>query len=469
MSRELLIFDKNIVVMIRRIAFAAALLFACACTRESSLPAVAIADGIVRGRLAPSGDIAVFRGIPYAAPPVGDLRWRPPQPVEPWEGVLEADRFSDIAWQPGHEEGAFYQREFYFGDYPEMNEDCLYLNVWTPADAVGDAGRNLAVAVWIHGGAYINGYGHEVTMDGEEWARRDVILVTFNYRLGVPGFLPHPALSAESGEGRSGNYGTLDQIAALGWVHRNISAFGGDPGNITLMGQSAGASSVKNLLVSPLSRNMIARAIIQSGGGMGRFITSDEDVSELEALGRNMMDAAGLTDLEKMRAALPGQLLAAMAGCYSRGVNPMSFLSPHVDGHVLESDFTSAVLDGRIADIPYMIGCTADDIWSMDGAVDAFCMACDSLGGRPAYRYLFARPLPGDDAGAFHSSELWYVFHTLSRSPRPFTAGDYALSERMIDSWTDFAKYGDPNGVSGEKTWRPFTADDHYVEVFDVD
>ena len=212
--------------MIRRTAFLAALLLACACAGRPALPTAEISDGKVRGRLTPSGDIAVFKGIPYAAPPVGDLRWRPPQPVEPWEGVFEADGFSDIAWQPGHEEGAFYQREFYFGDYPRMNEDCLYLNVWTPADAVGDAGRKLAVAVWIHGGAYINGYGHEVTMDGEEWARRDVILVTLNYRLGVAGFLPHPELSAESGDGRSGNYGTLDQIAALGWVRRNISAFG---------------------------------------------------------------------------------------------------------------------------------------------------------------------------------------------------------------------------------------------------
>ncbi len=455
--------------MIRRTAFLAALLLACACTGRPALPTAEISDGKVRGRLTPSGDIAVFRGIPYAAPPVGDLRWRPPQAVEPWEGVFEADGFSDIAWQPGHEEGAFYQREFYFGDYPRMNEDCLYLNVWTPADAVGDAGRKLAVAVWIHGGAYINGYGHEVTMDGEEWARRDVILVTLNYRLGAAGFLPHPELSAESGDGRSGNYGTLDQIAALGWVRRNISAFGGDPDNITLMGQSAGASSVKNLIASPLSRDMIARAIIQSGGGMGRFITSDEDASALEALGREMMDAAGLTDLEKMRAAQPEQLLAAATGCYARGVNPMSFLSPHVDGYVLESDFTNAVLDGRIADIPYMIGSTADDIRPMDEPIDAFCMARDSLGSCPVYKYLFARPLPGDQAGAFHSSELWYMFHTLDRCPRPFTAGDYALSERMVEAWTDFAKYGDPNGAGDRKPWRPFTAGDHYVEVFDVD
>ena len=174
---------------------------------------------------------------------------------------------------------------------------------------VGDAGRKLAVAVWIHGGAYINGYGHEVTMDGEEWARRDVILVTLNYRLGAAGFLPHPELSAESGDGRSGNYGTLDQIAALGWVRRNISAFGGDPDNITLMGQSAGASSVRNLIASPLSRDMIARAIIQSGGGMGRFITSDEDASALEALGREMMDAAGLTDLRRCAPRSPSSCL----------------------------------------------------------------------------------------------------------------------------------------------------------------
>ena len=213
-------------------------------------PTIKVEGGMIQGVPSAASDVTVFRGIPYAAPPVGDLRWKRPQPVVKWKGVKVADTFSNNTVQ---------------------SEDCLYLNVWTPANAVGNQNSKLPVAFWVHGGAYFNGYGHEITMDGDAWAKRGVILVTINYRLGIFGFLAHPELSAGTPDGTSGNYGTYDQIAALKWVHDNIAQFGGDPNNITVLGQSAGAASIKNLVSSPLSKGMIKNAIIQSGGGIGAF------------------------------------------------------------------------------------------------------------------------------------------------------------------------------------------------------
>ena len=203
-------------------------------------PVVKVEGGQIQGIPSASSGITVFRGIPYAAPPVGELRWKRPQPVVKWKGVRKADTFSNICWQPGNAVGTFYGNEFYWKENTVQSEDCLYLNVWTPTDVVGRQDKKLPVAFWVHGGAYFNGYGHEITMDGDAWAERGVILVTINYRLGIFGFLAHPELSAETSDGTSGNYGTYDQVAALRWVHENIMQFGGDPDNITVLGQSAG-------------------------------------------------------------------------------------------------------------------------------------------------------------------------------------------------------------------------------------
>ena len=365
-----------------------AFLFLAACTAK--LPVVKVEGGLLQGVPSEDPSVIVFKGIPYAAPPVGELRLQPPQDVIPWEGVRECSAFSAIAPQPGNAPGTFYGEEFYWMPQPEQSEDCLYLNIWAPAKAVGKKGAALPVAMWIHGGAFVNGYGFEVSMDGDKWAQKDVILVTINYRLG---------------ENAAGNLNILDQIKALEWINKNIAQFGGDPSNVTIFGQSAGGMSVRTLLISPLAKGLFAKAIIQSGGGMG-----------LDQLGSILTSA------------------------------------PQVDGNVVPEPFDKAVMDGTIADIPIMTGYTTDDLpFFKEESVGAFCALRDSLGTAPVYEYEFTRDLPGEDKdvpdnlpGAFHSAELWYVFGTLGRSWRPFTQEDYALSEEIVSAWTDFCKTGSP-------------------------
>ena len=365
-----------------------AFLFLAACTAK--LPVVKVEGGLLQGVPSEDPSVIVFKGIPYAAPPVGELRLQPPQDVIPWDGVRECSAFSAIAPQPGNARGTFYGEEFYWMPQPEQSEDCLYLNIWAPAKAVGKKGAALPVAMWIHGGAFVNGYGFEVSMDGDKWAQKDVILVTINYRLG---------------ENAAGNLNILDQIKALEWINKNIAQFGGDPSNVTIFGQSAGGMSVRTLLISPLAKGLFAKAIIQSGGGMG-----------LDQLGSILTSA------------------------------------PQVDGSVVPEPFDQAVMDGTIADIPIMTGYTSDDLpFFKEESVGAFCALRDSLGTAPVYEYEFTRDLPGEDKdvpdnlpGAFHSAELWYVFGTLGRSWRPFTQEDYALSEEMVSAWTDFCKTGSP-------------------------
>ena len=373
---------------IRLASFCLAFLFLAACTAK--LPVVKVEGGLLQGVPSEDPSVIVFKGIPYAAPPVGELRLQPPQDVIPWDGVRECSAFSAIAPQPGNARGTFYGEEFYWIPQPEQSEDCLYLNIWAPAKAVGKKGAALPVAMWIHGGAFVNGYGFEVSMDGDKWAQKDVILVTINYRLG---------------ENAAGNLNILDQIKALEWINKNIAQFGGDPSNVTIFGQSAGGMSVRTLLISPLAKGLFAKAIIQSGGGMG-----------LDHLGSILTSA------------------------------------PQVDGKVVPEPFDQAVMDGTIADIPIMTGYTSDDLpFFKEESVGAFCALRDSLGTAPVYEYEFTRDLPGEDKdvpdnlpGAFHSAELWYVFGTLGRSWRPFTDEDYALSEEMVSAWTDFCKTGSP-------------------------
>lgn len=433
----------------KKILFLIAAMMLLSCAQE--LPVLQVTGGKVQGVPSEAPGVVVYKGIPYAAPPVGDLRWREPQPVEPWEGVRVCDTFGPIAPQPGNKPGTFYGDEFYWEGTPEEKEDCLYLNVWAPAK-----GKNLPVAMWIHGGAYMNGYGYEVTMDGDEWAKRGVILVTINYRLGTLGFLSHPELTAE--QGQSGNYGTMDQAAALQWVHDNIAAFGGDPERITVFGQSAGAMSVKTLLVSPLARDLMAGAIIQSGGGLStRGLTPEGAQEQFDAIGKAAMDEVGLENLVDMRAASIDQI-RRVAGWFW----------PHPDGKVVTGSFEEAFFDGSIAQVPILIGYNKDDMGGLGGkAVDQFCSLRDSL-GCTVYEYEFLRELPTDEAhpasaaGAFHSAELWYMFGTLGRSWRPFTAKDYALSTRMLDAWTAFCKTGNPG-------WAPFKHDAPYKELFDIE
>ena len=447
------------------LVLAAAILFA-ACAPKN--PVLTVSGGRIQGVLTDSSSVMVFKGIPYAAPPVGDLRWQAPQPVPAWDGIRVCDTFGNISLQSGNAPGTFYGDEFYWMGDPEQSEDCLYLNVWAPAGTLGKADAKLPVALWIHGGAYMNGYGHEVTMDGDAWARRGVILVTINYRLGTLGFLSHPELTAE--QGQSGNYGTMDQIAALQWVRDNIAQFGGDPGNITVFGQSAGAMSVKTLLISPLSRGLMAKAIIQSGGGIGvKSLAPADDVpqSVYDGQGKDIMDNAGLTDLKAMRAASAQEIFEA-SGKYMQAGKGFVLLSPHNDGKVLTEDFDHALYDRSMAQVPVMIGYNKDDMGILAGeSVDRFCAVRDSL-GCPVWEYEFLRELPTDEAhpasaaGAFHSAELWYMFGTLQKSWRPFTPADHALSEKMVDAWTAFCRTGNPG-------WPAYKHDQPYKQNLDIE
>lgn len=432
---------------------------------SDSNPVLTIEGGQVIGVQTPTKGVIAYKGIPFAAPPVGDLRWQEPQPVVPWEGVKVADTYGAAAEQVTWDPESFYGREWRASGSVPFSEDCLYLNVWTPA--AGKTGKKLPVAMWIHGGGYREGFGFEPEMDGgEDWASRGIILVSITYRLGVLGFFSHPLLSAESPHGVSGNYGILDQIAAIKWIRNNIEQFGGDPGNITIFGQSAGAGSVKSICASPLSEDLVGHAIIMSGGGL-----SDSrpglplDTAQLE--NKKMMDHFGKTTLDEMRA-LSFEELLQMSGEFHEASDRRFMWRPVVDGYLSTQTFSDAARAGKIADIPYMIGFTANDMGDMTQAVGDFCALRAEQSSKPAYAYLFSRALPGDENGAFHSSDLWYVFHSFSHSWRPFTAGDEALSLNILAYWTNFARSGDPNDTEGSH-WNPYSAEHPEFMVLDVD
>ena len=441
------------------------------CTSSIDNPVLTIESGQVQGVVLDSANVIVYRGIPYATPPVGDLRWKRPQPVKAWDTLMIADTFSDAAMQQAFDpKDASYGTEYYYGgDNPNFSEDCLYLNIWTPLSAAGNPAKKLPVALWVHGGGFAVGWGFEREFDGVAWAQRDVVLVTFNYRLAGLGFLSYPELSAEDPDGVSGNYGLLDQIAALKWVKKNIEAFGGDPDNITIFGQSAGGASVRNLCISPMSKNLISKAIIQSGGGLSDLVpTASKAQSEVDAISKKAFDEIGYTSLAELRAESADSIFKVAQKLSSQRIIS---LRPHQDGVVLPQSFEEATYSGSIADIPFMIGYTAGDIGNMRNPILNFAAVRDSVSHKPTYCYVFDRQLPNDGRpclqGAFHSCDLWYVFHTLGRSWRPFTEADFRLSDEMVDAWTNFAKYGNPNGQK-EGSWIPATRENPYVHSFNI-
>ncbi len=418
---------------------------------------VTVEGGKLQGVLTENPDVMIFKGVPYAAPPVGDLRWANPKPVVPWQGVKVADKFGAPSVQRGRQPGSFYYKEFQPEPLPPTSEDCLFLNVWAPAKSVGHPDAKLPVAMWIHGGAYAGGCGNDVAFDGEAWVERGVILVTINYRLGQLGFFSHPELTAENGYGGSGNQGIYDQLAAIKWIYNNIEQFGGDPKQITIMGQSAGAGSVKTLVTSPLTKGLVSKAIIQSGGGLGNFLSGGSAATPLSSYderGKAQMDAAGFDTLEKMRKATLEELSTVRAGMGGT----------HPDGNLITMSFDEAVQSGQILDIPYMIGSNGDDMGDMREGINNFCAVRSQQSNQPAYQYYFDRKLPGDDEGAFHSAELWYMFPTLGRSWRPMTQHDYDLSDKMMDYWANFVKYGNPNGKGVDGPWKASTAANPYTE-----
>ena len=401
-----------------------------------------------------SETVSVFRGVPYAKAPVGELRFRRPVPCEPWEGVKKADRFSAVCLQGRMPKGSFYHKEFYSeDDNLPQSEDCLYLNIWTPAKSEKE---KLPVLFWIHGGGFDHGWGFEKEFDGEAFAEKGVILVTINYRCNIFGFLKHPWLDEENEEHISGNYGIFDQIAALQWVRDNISFFGGDPDNITIDGQSAGGMSVQTLISTDLTRGMIAGAILQSGGGFGGLRLGG-GAKEAEETGVAFVRSTGAKDLFELRA-MPAEKLFSYYVAFKEGR-----FAPHVDGYLLKAEYTEIAKSGALHDSPYMIGTCVDEGKSfgngfLTGTLN-FVNNQLELGRTPAYFYCFDRKLPGDDSGSFHSSELWYQFKTLSRCWRPMTKEDYALSEIINSYWANFAKAKNPNG-EGLPNWEPYTKEE---------
>ena len=444
---------------------------------SAQAPVLTVEGGEVSGVPSETPNVCIYKGIPYAAPPIGDLRWKQPQPVKPWKGIRQCDTFGAASLQGDLTPGSFYWKEFYQGGDPKRSEDCLYLNVWTPA--AGKPEAKLPVIFWIHGGAYMGGYGHEIEFGGDAYAKKGVILVTINSRLGMCGFLAHPLLTAENDGKGSGNYGLFDQLAALKWVKRNISAFGGNPDNITVMGQSAGAGSVQALISSPLTKGLIQRAIIQSGGGLGGIISA-KSLQEAEKQGSDMWKAAGISTLEEMRA-YPAEKFQEVLMKYMQQQKSFGLpYSPCVDGELLTAPLDETARNGQELDIPYLIGYTSEDMMPevMKKAATDWSLLLEQQGRKPAYVYCFSRDLPGEDMpssqgafgdmkGAFHSSELWYTFGTLGKCWRPMEKADYELSERMVSYWTNFAKTGNPNG-EGLPQWEPCTKANPHIQTLDI-
>ncbi len=442
--------------------------------------------------------VASFKGIPFAAPPIGRLRWRAPEPATSWTGTRRALYFgSDCPQAPDPQSRA-----------PAMSEDCLYLNIWVPAEA---RPGSLPVMVWVHGGSFVSGSGSERYCDGAALAGRGVVVVTFNYRVGIFGFLAHPALSAESPHAVSGNYGLLDQIAALDWIQRNISGFGGDPAAVTVFGVSAGASSILLLLGTPLADGLFQRAILQSPG-CGRSLASLHDA---ESAGR-----AVAPDLASLRARSSGELLELTSQLVPkrRSLTGARVLRPIQDGWLVSKSERCMLRSGSLRALPMLVGGNVDEgsmltadwgigslaryhqLLASDFGADAPLMAelyraehDDEVGrrvaevfadtqfnygarllarslsrlGRPVWRYLFARRRPQGRDGPHHTDELPYVFDNLEAASIVDPI-DRAVSNAMAEAWIAFARTGDPNRL-GALEWPGYdAASDRYLEFGDT-
>ena len=458
----------------------------------SPAPTVTIDSGQLRGGV--NDAVALFRGIPYAAPPVGNLRWRAPQPPAKWQGVRAAEKFGNDCVQ---------HRAY---DLPQ-SEDCLFLNVWAPANAVG--GARLPVMVWIYGGGLSYGSAAWPWYDGTAFAKQGVVLVSFNYRLARFGFFAHPALTAEDQSAVLGNYGFLDQIAALQWVQRNIAAFGGNPSDVTIFGESAGGRSVNAMLVSPLTKGLFHKAVIESGAGRTgmRHIRDSRPgfAQSAEAMGADFARTAGLTNptAEQLRA-LPADVVRGPLGN-----TPPIFSNAMIDGRLVVEDFADTYRKGAHHQVPLVIGANSAEFGtgaapdpeaffkSLGSIKDKATALYDGSGtreprfiamemtsdmgmvngtrwvakliaaaGKPVYLYHFGYVSQAGRAGipgARHASELVYVFNTpgsrttRSQPPSEVADADRAVARQMNAYWVNFAKTGDPNGASLPR-WSPYSA-----------
>ncbi|MCR6657714.1 MAG: carboxylesterase family protein [Opitutus sp.] len=458
---------------------------------------VATEYGLVQG--VAENDLTVFKGIPFAAPPVGELRWRAPQPAAKWTGVRAADKFGPDPYQGDGQGG--------------VSEDCLYLNIWTPAKSPDE---KLPVLVWIYGGGFAFGSTSTPVHNGEHLARKGVVLVSINYRVGSLGFLAHPELSAESPRKVSGNWGLLDQIAGLKWVKRNIAAFGGDPDRVTIFGESAGGIAVSMLCASPEAKGLFRGAISQSGGSFGptRDTTYPGEnmrtLAQAEASGVAYVQKAGVRSIAELRLLPPDKL----PGGWGSGT-----AWPIVDGWVIPGDQYKLYEAGRYNDVDILVGYNSDEGLSFARDKDAaeYRANVEKRYGPFAEKLIAAYPPSGDavtrtardlmrdaafgwqtwawatlqsrtgkskvfyyyfdqhadhpadapnaDHGMPHGVDVPYVFQTLDRNDAKLTPGDWAISDTVSTYWTNFAKRGDPNGP-GVPVWPRYTHEDRRVMVF---
>jgi para-nitrobenzyl esterase len=446
--------------------------------------------GVVAGTKSADGKVAVFKGIPFAAPPVGALRWKEPQPVAPWKGVRKATEFGARCMQ------ARIFADMVFRD-SGPSEDCLYLNVWTPGIS---AKTKLPVMVWIYGGGFKAGATSEPRQDGEHLARKGVVIVSMNYRLGILGFFSHPGLTAESAHHASGNYGLMDQAAALKWVKENIAEFGGDPNNVTIFGESAGSFAVSALMASPLSKGLMHAAIGESGAFFGKTLRA-KPLAESERRDAVFAESLGMKSLGQLRGLSAEKLLEA-----ARSENDNNRFGPNIDGYFMPARPTEIYAKGEQAHVPLMAGWNRDEgsyqhffgtgqvskenyaakihqlfgeaaseaLKLFPGGSDEEVKSSAALldtadfialetwkwlemhlqtGEAAVYRYEFVQVPPASEghaaeAGlAYHSAEIEYVFGTLDWKKIAWRPEDYKLSEQMGAYWTNFAKTGNPNGA----------------------
>ena len=459
--------------------------------------------GKIRGSLGGSHDVRVFKGVPYAKAPVGTLRWREPQPVEPWEGILEALEYGPDEVQtkcPPQDKDNYIPNNTY-------SEDCLKLNIWAPAKPERDT--LYPIAVYVFGGGFQGGTVKDPAICGEVMATKGIVVVTMTYRTGVFGFFPHRDLQKESVNNTTGNYGLLDIVASIDWIRRNSAAFGADPDNVTLFGQSAGGRAVYDLCSSDILKGKIKHAIILSGGGLstksreGSFLPYDVAIHRGEA----WLDAIGVNSIEEARA-IPGEELYEKYKEARWLFDDRAPFRPAIDGYVLKGNPNDSFKNGHALDIQYMIGCTANEcdpprhpwtedkeafkaktqalygahwneFWKVANADNledmvknqkiefyekdlAGCYAlCENqlqLGRKPAYQYYFTQVPPGspEGIGAFHSGDLPYVFNSLPICWRPYTGVDYDISRAMCDYFCNYFRTGDPNGGQLVQ-WTPYT------------
>ena len=397
--------------------------------------------GALQGCAGRVAGTAAYKGIRYAT--AG--RWEYPKQVTAWEGTYDATQYGHCSYQPrafyNEEENLkkiFYYNEFRKGETYTYSEDCLFLNVFTPDTA--KAGDKLPVLVYIHGGGFTGGCGHEKHFDGPVWPAKGVIGVTLNYRLGPMGFVCLPELKEEAGF--TGNYGLYDQMTAIGWVKDNIAAFGGDPENITIMGQSAGGASVQLQSTSPLTKGLFSKAIMSSGCGMGTMLASTTEKSC--NFWKEVMSRCGCSTLAEFRALPVDRLFAAWQTAKKeiKGGNGAAF--PVMDGRFWEAG-------AQPHDIHYMAGSTSHDM--APPILQSMTKKWISNREKPSYTWYFDRMLPGDQNGAWHSSDLWYWFGTLPNCWRPMEQKDYDLSEQMISYLCNFVKTGNPNKTGELPQW----------------